>query len=38
MEETYGRKWAKKSDDNYFSPADCTEGNLKFHLQKPASF
>ncbi|XP_046450489.1 protein Star-like [Daphnia pulex] len=25
MEETYGRKWAKKSDDNYFSPADCTE-------------
>jgi hypothetical protein len=32
MEETYGRKWAKKSDDNYFSPADCTEGNLKFHL------
>jgi hypothetical protein len=32
MEETYGRKWAKKSDGNYFSPADCTEGNLKFHL------
>ncbi|XP_046450490.1 protein Star-like [Daphnia pulex] len=25
MEETYGRKWAKKSDDNYFSPDDCTE-------------
>jgi hypothetical protein len=32
MEETFGKKWVKKSDDNYFSPADCTEGNLKFHL------
>jgi hypothetical protein len=26
MEETYGKKWAKKSRDKYFSPADFTEG------------
>jgi hypothetical protein len=30
MEETYGKKWAKKSKDKYFSPDNCTEGNQNF--------